>query len=262
MEILCEHKLDSCLGTRQIERYLSIAKKNNQKLILVANETLDIDNEIFNSKTFLRPRERGRKHFVWADFYDLTGEFHNGIIKEFREYMDSLGMNPYAWPGHGDPFVNAEAKDKFRDLLSGLKRCIDVEFGKNHGRLFRKCKAATGIELRKPLRGVHLIFLSIIKPSELLGWFDIHAKQAMLSYRLFVKNKNQFPKRDGEFDAGLGKAKFFWLDNVSSWDEALYQVRIYLFPLSKVLNSSLVKTRKNIETVTVAVLRHMRDVLG
>ena len=49
------------------------------------------------------------------------------IPKEFVEYMNALGMNPWNWGNWGDPFKDDVAADKFRSLWIKTKEYFSLD---------------------------------------------------------------------------------------------------------------------------------------
>jgi hypothetical protein len=64
----------------------------------------------------------------------------------------------------------------------------------------------------------------------------------------------------GYIDSHLGHIAFFPYENTPmSWDPNLLEVRGYNFPLSKLLNSDIEKTKANLEFITLEVLKHLKN---
>jgi hypothetical protein len=64
-DVLFEHKLDSPLGRRELERYLALCQTRGQKLALAAASSLQLEASVCGSPWFVRPREAGAPaHFL------------------------------------------------------------------------------------------------------------------------------------------------------------------------------------------------------
>ena len=68
-DILCEHKLGSELGERQLERYLELPKSRPTYLVLITNRTHSISEDVLQSSNYLRPKDSPTPIFYWEDFY-------------------------------------------------------------------------------------------------------------------------------------------------------------------------------------------------
>src|SRR5262245_1614289 len=114
-DVLFEHKLDSPLGRRQLERYLALCQMRGQKLALVAASTLPVGASVCDSPYFVCPREAGAPaHFLWEDVHRLVRGFPDRIAHDFTEFLEARGLAHFEWAGLGDPFTSDEAARALR----------------------------------------------------------------------------------------------------------------------------------------------------
>ena len=107
-DLLFEHKLDSPLGRRQLERYLTLCQTRGQQLALVAASALPLEASVCDSPWFVRPREAGAPaHFLWQDVHHLVRGFPDRIARDFaggNAPDRRVGLAHFDWAERGDPF--------------------------------------------------------------------------------------------------------------------------------------------------------------
>jgi hypothetical protein len=152
-DVLFEHKLDSPLGHRQLERYLTLCQTRGQKLALVAASSLPLEASVCGSPWFVRPREAGAPaHFLWQDVHQIVRGFPDRIARDFVEYLEALGLAHFDWAGRGDPLTSDEAARAQRslyDALAPMFRAPGVSCLKTANSLI--------YQIRRPFPPVHLI---------------------------------------------------------------------------------------------------------
>ena len=194
-DILCEHKLESPLGHRQLERYLDLARKAGRKtyLAFVANNSgLALSREVLCDEHYLRPGDCVLPYFLWQDFLPLFRHSPNPMASEFADYMESLGMDPWQFGEWDDPFADPDSANQFRQLWRPVKAWFKDPERKQPGNLVRPDRAGLGCQVQKPLRGIHLIYFEVSK-SRMARARDcgIHHFSGRGIYMRVILNKNR-----------------------------------------------------------------------
>lgn len=109
--ILCEHKLGSDLGTRQLERYLGLSRGKPTYLALITNRLHQLTPEVSQHRGYLAPQNRSSPYFSWEQIYPLVDGRSERLCRDFANYMGALGMKPWRPAAWGDLFddVNVAA---------------------------------------------------------------------------------------------------------------------------------------------------------
>lgn len=164
-DILCEHKVESELGARQLERYLALPTSRETRLVLISNRHHVIPDEVTKSANYLRPPEVGLSLFFWEDFFPLIANHEERLAQEFADYMRDLGMAPCPHPEQWKQlFHNREVAEHFYESTREL-RTYFTDMGAH-------CQVGStrlGFQIKKPNDRIHLIYFyatkSIAPPS-------------------------------------------------------------------------------------------------
>ena len=242
-DILVEHKIGCALGPRQLERYLARAEESDRLLALVSRDPLDVPGEVLAAPRYARPRlrdgrDRAPAHFRWEDFYPLVAALRGRVGREFREYMDAYGMNPWSWGDWEDPFASAAAADRFRQIWAPL-----VEFFKRpENRVpYTSCRpdrGSIGCQVRKPMVGVHLFYLA---PMRALDDPSGRLRGRVLRCTVYTRREDDpavriLSDREGYLETSLGPVYYEGLDVQMDWKERdVYAERVYAVTLSAIL---------------------------
>ena len=162
-DILVEHKLDADLGLDQLGRYARLAAPGRKTyLALVANRgDLRVTHPAdAASENYLFAKAGHRLYFLWEELYPLVKGTSGRLAAEFTEYMASYGMEPMCIDGEiGDPFVSPVAAARFRGLYEAVKPLFA-----RTGALRKVDPSSLGMQVQRPLDGLHLIYMSADKP--------------------------------------------------------------------------------------------------
>ena len=121
-DLLCEHKLDSDLGDRQLERYLGLPKSRETHLVLISNRSHFISDEVLRSDSYLRPRDSSIPFFYWEDFYPVITGRSERLAQDFGMYMRDLGMAPCPLPGEWSQlFQSQDVAIKFYETTTAVR---------------------------------------------------------------------------------------------------------------------------------------------
>jgi hypothetical protein len=120
-DLLFEHKLDSPLGRRQLDRYLALCQTRGQKLALVAASALQLAESVCGSPWFVRPHGVGAPaHFLWQDVHYIAQRFPDRTARDFAAFLEALGLAYFDWAGLGGPFTSDETARALRSLYAAL----------------------------------------------------------------------------------------------------------------------------------------------
>jgi hypothetical protein len=158
-DILCEHKLESNLGERQLERYLGLKRDKPTYLVLITNRSHSVSEDVLRSKNYLRPSDSLVPHFSWERFYPIIAASPKLLAKEFAEYMYEIGMAPSPLPKNwAQLFSDTDTAEAFYDRTKELRAFFS--------QLGAKCQAdptRLGFQVRKPLPWLHLLYFYAFK---------------------------------------------------------------------------------------------------
>lgn len=251
-DLICEHKLNAPLGKSQLERYLNLCKSRRSYLLVIANHTLQVPAHILRSPQYLRPKEAGpHQHFLWRDLYPVVARSRGILSRQFREYMDSLGMNPWNWGRFGDPFVDVEAAEAFRRLYDPI-----VEQLRAKGIATIRRRNSLGLQIKSPDPKVYLLYVAPVKWD---GSLDLP-----LSGRLFIMTawclgrRRKLEKKE-EFVKSRGPSLYAaWLaDSSAHWKPGVFAERDYYSSLDELLVRDLSDSAQNITNVILRAIRHL-----
>jgi hypothetical protein len=158
-DILCEHKLDSDLGDRQLERYIGLPKKRPTHLVLITNRSHVISQDVVQSAHYLRPKDSPTLYFHWEDFYPIIATHRERLAQDFVTYMRDLGMAPCPLPGDwADLFHRREVADGFYDATKDMRTYFE--------KMGAQCKAdpsRLGLQVKHPSNWLHLLYFYVSK---------------------------------------------------------------------------------------------------
>lgn len=115
-DLLCEHKLESSLGVRQLERYLELPASKPTYLVFITNCSQIVSSDVISHPKYLRPKHSLVPYFTWDALYPVIAERTERLAQEFAQYMRDLAMEPPALPsGWKHLFVDTEVANAFFD---------------------------------------------------------------------------------------------------------------------------------------------------
>lgn len=156
-QLICEHKLDSALGTKQLERYLALCDHEpHRHVALFTNRSVDIDPSVLSDPRYAKPLDGPRQYFMWEDFYHIILACPARLSQEFAAYMESEWMHPVATGPLGDPYVDP---GPFRGVIKhALPRL------KKQARVVKGDKVSAGLSMSEPaIPGVSLLWAGFSK---------------------------------------------------------------------------------------------------
>lgn len=129
--VCVEHKLESPLGSRQLERYLG--EPGIIRVALISRRDQAVPRAATRSKRYLSPGLPHRKHFYWSDFYGIVAKRASypgasTLTQELAALMKHLGFDP---PLAGlemnssDPLVYKRARSQFCEYWKPVVGWLD-----------------------------------------------------------------------------------------------------------------------------------------
>ena len=237
-DLVFEHKLDSPLGHRQLERYLALCQTRGQKLALVAASSLQLEASVCSSPWFVRPREAGAPaHFLWQDVHQIVRGSPDRIARDFTEFLEASGLAHFDWAGRGDPYISEEAARELRslyDALAPMFRAPGVSCLKTANSLI--------YQIRRLFPPVHLINVG---PLVSVAEWDRRIWGRVMALWVWARrpgggNQRVLPQAHGYI---RGSSPRIFVDDRAStapvpYDHEVFQERQYYIPLHEVLVQS------------------------
>ncbi len=261
-DIVCEHKLESGLGDRQLERYCNAceAREKITYLVLIANQVgLPIPEEVKAHPLYLSPSSEDCPYFLWDFFYSTVRNhgFSFGLSREFSEYMDALGMTASLFGEWGDPFHNPKSFESFREIWDPVRQLY-----KERRVTCIQRSNPLGMEVRKPLPGVTLFYLWARKGNEELE----HGFAGKGFYlRVFLPSTSDslqsFTGVNGEVSGSLIPIDFRSPDHPIAKICEKVLVREYGTPLSNILDGSKSDAKERLVNFIKASSQHVEETL-
>lgn len=256
--IVFEHKIFSELGEQQLERYLKLVSMRSKKtyLAFVSARNHKLDDAVLSNPLYIQPCGEA-EHFTWQVLGPRLKRERSGLVKEFLQYMEMEGLLSMPWAGLGDPFVDSKAENGLRQVLKEV-----ADDTQRKGCSIRHSSKSIGMEYRKPLAGVHLIY---IYASPHFSSEDERLSGRVMCASIWIKHPNGFlqPKLPDAYGSFDGSPQVYVSDEVvqSSWDNDLYRERLYKASLPKLLGKSQAEAKRNIREFIQLVVEHMEDSL-
>lgn len=161
-DILCEHKLDSELGNRQLERYLCLPQSRPTHVVLITSRRHALSQEVLQSNSYLRPKDIDPPFFFWEDFYPVIASHNERLAQDFTAYMCELGMAPCPLPGEWERlFHDPLVAEKFYDTTKEM-RFYFTQMG-------AQCNAdptRLGFQVKYPRDWLHLLYFHVSKTAK------------------------------------------------------------------------------------------------
>ncbi len=258
-DILCEHKLDSDLGNRQLERYLDLglAKNRPTYLVLISNRMHAISEDVLQSGDYLRPIDSSRSYFYWEDFYPIFESHGERLAQDFVKYMRSLGMSPSNLStGWENLFLLPDESTKFYEATMDMRSYFSQRLG-------AQCKAdptRLGIQVKYPADWLHLLYFNVSKVASTVI-DEIEPPYLIASVIVKESNSdlvNQLVDKDIHSEEGLfvGRIK----NRPAGWGENLVLRYECIGSLKNYLTGSTTETRAKLLGFGRAVFEHVTSV--
>lgn len=228
-DIICEHKLRSPLGERQLERYLTMSWPRPHHLALISTVQINISADVLSDSRYLRPIGQ---HYLWRDVRSMLQQPEQRLTHDFGLYMRSLGMYPLDLPnGWGALFETKETAEVFGDQFRNVRAYF----------LAKGCRCTLdasrlGFQIGRLTPWLHLIYLFV----EPVGSSSPKIGQAVLGARIYVpkdaREMNALRIPLTNFKCGDLNVQARSHKRVAKWNKGLCLVLEYTTPLEPVLD--------------------------
>lgn len=257
--LLCEHKLESGLGVRQLERYLGLPAEKPTYLVLITNASQSISPEVLANQNYLRPRSSLTPYFVWDSIFPIISKQTDRLAQEFVVYMRDLEMAPPDLPsGWEHLFVDSNVASAFFDLTREARAFFQINGG--------RCKAdpsRLGFQASYPAPWMHLLYFCVERVPNPVFKID---KGPYMVVRLYVKNSESkaiqsFQGSNEPIDGGLNIYRLLAQDEQRArWDKSLCLVFESIHELAPLLQGDPPVIRQNILNYAKVVFRQLQDI--
>lgn len=252
--ILFEHKLTAELGPLQLEKYLSLTRGRKRFLALVSSRHHSISPKVLAYPSYLLP-QIGIPHFTWQEFSEILKKYRRiSLVAEFVEFMEITGVTFQPWGRLGDPFVNPAAEKAIRDVLQEVAKRT-----RRKGCMIRLSRRTIGMQYRKPLPGIHLIYYWF---SPQFQTFDRRTAGRTLMASVWIKHGKRVTLSsirpvlsDAYGYLPRTEPRIFVTDEVvkSTWDPSVFKERCYRASLAVILGKDKNAALRNILDFITAV---------
>lgn len=257
-KLLFEHKLDSPVGERQLQRYLELAKARGWKLALLAGSRIEIDDDVRTAPTFVRPKDSGHPpHFLWQELHPVLTAVDHHLAREFSEFLECIGLGRFNWAGLGNPFVDQGAANALLELYESIRPVVD-----GPGVQCRRSANSLIYQVRTPFPPVHLINLG---PRQSVALDNPTLCGPVMDLWVWLRrsdpNQRVLPNRDQSTDqAPLPIVVKDHNDPANlPYDRRVFCERSYYVPLEYILQDSLKGSEQRLVTFVRAAVRHLRE---
>jgi hypothetical protein len=260
-DIRCEHKLDSKLGKRQLERYLALPDRNNRPtyVALIVNwDTPElVSSEVTGRSRYLQPRRSGQPYFTWQQLYPIVAKHGDRLAREFAVYMEGLGMAPITMPSNWDGlFSDKDVAASFQALTKPLK-----DYFKSFGAVSKGDAGKLGVQVQHPTQWLHLLYFYVSKTTKP---FEPELKGPFIAARVFI-NKTQgeclarFQGRKDHLETRHGPVVGRPVKE-TAYSKGVELAYEYVAPLSNYLTNNELDTRQNLLQFAKTVFEHTSKV--
>ena len=249
-DLICEHKLLSPLGDRQLERYLGIKRKKPVYVALISLGNCIVSKDVSNNPNYIRPIDA--THFNWRELYPALCTGENRLGRDFVAYMNSLGMKPLELPnGWGDLFTCRTTAEAFgmqfqsiREYFSGIGAQCTIDGSR------------LGFQIRTPTPLLRLFYLSVASAASTRSR---SFGDDVLSARVYVGAANATDKFEKEGTISYresSKIQATPRNQLASWDKDIRQVYEYQTPLDSVLSKDVIFLKANLLQFAKSTFEH------
>jgi hypothetical protein len=260
-DILCEHKLDSSLGKRQLERYLDLRKDGRTRVALITNWDTpeDIGDDVLNRSEYLRPIASKVPYFSWQALYPLIASRPEQLAKEFAAYMQALGMAPVQLPGNWDTlFEDPVAAAAFQETTKALKNHF-----KAPGTICKKDSSNLAVQIQRPTSWLHLLYIYVSKTTKP---FAHGISSPFIAARIFMRKDDvlrlaRFRGRKDTLRTKHGLILGRQVKEAVSWNKELELAYEYVGSLNDYLTDDASETGSNLLDFGRTAFEHASEVV-
>lgn len=251
-DILCEHKLDSDLGDRQLERYLGLSNCRPTYLVLISSRIHTISEAVLQTNNYLCPKDSPTPFFYWEDFYPIIASHSERLAQDFVVYMRDLGMAPCPLPEDwADLFRRRDVAEAFYETTKDLRTYFEA--------MGAQCKAdpsRLGLQVKRPNNSLHLLYFYVSKVAKpIVGGIEspyliasVYVKKTDLG-GLKHLGSNDIHVNDGNI---LGRVA----NEQAAWDRNLVLSYEYIGSLNNYVAESAAETKAKLLGFGQTVFEH------
>ena len=252
-DILCEHKLESDLGIRQLERYLELPKSRPTYLVLITNRKHEIAEDVIRSASYLRPKDSPVPFFYWEEFHPIIARHSDLLAQDFVTYMRELGMAPCPLPADWVRiFQSRDVAERFYETTKDMRSYFE--------KMGAQCKAdpsRLGVQVKRPREWLPLLYFyisKVVKPA-IAG-----VEPPFLIARIFVQEtemENVRHLRGNEISTLNGLVVGRAMNERASWNNRFVLCYEFVGSLENYISESSVDTRAKLQDFGRAVFEHV-----
>ena len=254
-DIICEHKLWSPLGDRQLERYLTMSWQRPYRVALISTIPINISTDVLGDSRYLRPKE---PHFLWRDVRGMLQQREHRLTHDFGGYMRSLGMYPLELPnGWGPLFESKETAEVFGDQFHSVRAYFLAKGGRCAHDASR-----LGFQIGRLTHWLHLLYLFV----EPVTSSSPRTGQAVLGARIYAPKDahelNAFRIPPTNLKCGDLDVLVHSHERVAKWNKGLCLVLEYTTPLDPVLLRPVSETADTLLEFSKGVFEHCQALVN
>ncbi|MGE3276482.1 MAG: hypothetical protein AB7O67_15320 [Vicinamibacterales bacterium] len=257
--VLFEHKLDSPVGPRQLQRYGALAASRGWKFALLSAWRLELPDEVLRSPSYVSPSATGGPpHFMWQDLPPLLGAVDHHLAREFAEFLEWAGLGKFSWAGLGDPFIDTAAARALLDLYDSIGKSF-----RRPGVQCRKSASSLIYQIRTPFAPVHLINVG---PLQSVAQESPTVRGPVMGVWVWISRPGAGDRRvlsveDAEIK--LGPTSVTVKNHLDGrrlpYAKPVYNERSYYVPLDYVLQASTRSSAQRLAQFVEAVAGHLKE---
>lgn len=258
VNIVCEHKVGSALGARQLERYLELRGPKPTYLALVSSGVLAVPEAVRASEGYLRPVGSALVHYRWDELYPLVAARPERLARDFAEYMEELGMRPLAGGSWSDLFVSESRAEEFGDQWALVRSHF-----RQLGAICKVDQTRRGLQIQYPEPWMPLLHvaaranLDLPEPT-LAGPY----LRASLYVHVNDPHRTAFGAPSTWLKFGGGSILSRPADLIADWSPDRIRVRQYLTSLENALSADTVIMRDRLHDFSVRVFEDAKALRG
>ncbi|OYT90653.1 MAG: hypothetical protein CFE43_17330 [Burkholderiales bacterium PBB3] len=242
-DILCEHKLESDLGYKQLERYIALPAARPTYLVLISNRNHVIADEVIRSPVFLKPQGAVRPYFYWEHLFPAVSNSDSRLAQDFAAYMCSLGMAPCLLEGGWkDLFADQAAAENFYAVTNRLRAVFEKQGARSQADPSR-----LGFQIKPQIGTIHMLYIQaarFVKPA-----IPALAPPHLIA-KVYVKSTDTArltARENSAFSIATGEVVGRWVGKTASWNNELILSYEYIVALNDLLAPDSAETRDRLE---------------
>lgn len=252
VDIVCEHKINSPLGKRQLERYLALPRSKPFVVALISNGICDVPSSVIEHKDYICPVDSNVPHFTWQSIYPLIEAKGNRLVSDFLEYMRSMSMKPITCESWQGLFDHDDVAEAFGQQWQETRA-----YFKSLGASCRLDPSKKGLQISEPSDWLHLMYLFVSPNAE--PRHD-QVEGPYLGARIYISREKfptlHFQNLTDEFDSQVGIISPRPRGSAARWGSRLEFVSDYHTSLDSILTTNTDVLKRRLQGFSMAVHSH------